>query len=61
MLYTAYHTALFVRCQGKLPKLESILIDEDTETTEKTPQTTEEMISMCRLITAAYGGSEVIN
>jgi len=43
--------------QKKLPSLESVLIKESSE--PKKPQSTEEMISICKMLNAAYGGKEI--
>ena len=54
LLFLAWHTALFER-QKKLPSLKSIYITEE----EREPQSTEEMIAMCRMFNAALGGKEI--
>jgi hypothetical protein len=51
----AWHIALFER-QKKLPALNTIL---QIEQKEKRKQTVEEMISVVKLLNAAYGGIEV--
>ena len=56
LVYQAWHIAMFER-QKKLPSLESVLIKESSE--PKKPQSTEEMISICKMLNAAYGGKEI--
>lgn len=54
LLSLAWHVALFER-QKKLPALNTILQDEQKEHHK---QTVEEMISVVKLLNAAYGGVE---
>jgi hypothetical protein len=55
LLSLAWHIALFER-QTKLPALNTILQDECKEHRK---QTVDEMISVVKLLNAAYGGVEV--
>jgi hypothetical protein len=57
MIYTAWHTALFTR-QPELPALKDVLLDEES-TGEPREMTDEQMFNMCRLLNAAFGGTEV--
>lgn len=55
LVFTAWHTAAFSRID-KLPSLES-MIQKDHKQSQ--PQTDDEMMAMCRLLNAAFGGVEV--
>ena len=54
LLYGAWHTAVLSRMK-EIPPLNRLL--QDTE--EKKPQTDNEMLAMCKLLNAAYGGEVV--
>ena len=56
LLYTAWHTAVLSRMKD-IPSLKSIL--QDTETKPKHEQTGDEMLAMCKLLNAAFGGEVV--
>ncbi len=49
LLYLAWHTEAFARMK-KLPSLKSLIKGE------KRQQTDEEMLAMCKMLNAAYGG-----
>ena len=48
----AWHTAALTRCD-KMPSLESLL------TKESVKQSSPDMMAICKLLNAAYGGEEV--
>ena len=52
----AWHSAAFERME-RMPKLNDLLIKEEAVIT--TPQSTETMIATCKMLNAAYGGSEI--
>lgn len=56
LMYAAWHAAILPR-QKEIPPLNSLLRNYDEE--PKREQTTEEMMAMCRLLNAVFGG-EVI-
>lgn len=56
LISLAWYTAVLSR-QEKLPELKSLLIDENTN--ESRQQTDEEMMAMCKILNAAYGGEVV--
>jgi len=60
LLYLAWHVAAFER-QKKLPPLSSVLADEDAtgEPGEGRVMSDEEMMAKCRILNAAFGGTEV--
>ena len=58
MLYLAWHIAVFERAQ-KLPDLKSILQDVNNEPQSRKEQTDEEIMEMCKLLNAAFGGKVV--
>lgn len=56
LLFLAWHTEVFAR-QKTLPALTSMM--ETDEPKEKHVQTDDEMLAMCRLLNAAFGGEVV--
>jgi len=56
ILSTAWHVAMFNR-QRNLPSLESIMQKEQVEVKE---QTADEMFIVCKMLNAAFGGTESI-
>lgn len=56
-IYLAWHIAMLER-QNPIPDLKDILIDEN-EPIERHEQTDDEKMAMCRMLNAAYGGTEV--
>lgn len=58
LIYTAWHSAAFRR-MDRLPALQSVLVNEDAEPEPAREQTTDEMIAVCKLLTAAFGGKVV--
>lgn len=56
LISLAWYTATLSR-KEKIPSLESILQNEDTN--ERRQQTDEEMMAMCKILNAAYGGEVV--
>jgi len=58
ILYGAWHTELFARYK-KLPDLDDILRDPSDKPKKKEPQTTETMMTMAKMLTAAFGGDVV--
>jgi len=58
LIYIAWHVAAFNR-QQRLPALQSVLASESAEPDQEREQTTEEMITVCKLLTAAFGGKVV--
>lgn len=58
LLYVAWHVAAFSR-QDRLPGLKSLMQSVDSTTSPHKEQTTDEMLSMCRLLNAAFGGEVV--
>ena len=57
LLYLAWHTELFARMKT-LPKLADLLHGDGSEPMRHAPQSTEQMIAMCRVLNAAFGGEE---
>ena len=57
LVFHAWHVAMFNR-QKRLPALDTVLTKEETNKPKKA-QTTEEMMSMCKMLNAAYGGKEI--
>ena len=53
MLYLAWHTALFAR-QPKLPALAEIFIKDEPQ--QPKAQTSDEIMEICKMWTAALGG-----
>jgi len=58
LVFTAWHVAMFER-QKRLPALDSVLMKE-TETHEHKKQTPDEMMAVCKMLNAAFGGEEII-
>jgi len=58
LLYLAWHTEAFAR-QKKLPSLDSLLQKNENESGQQRQQTDEEMMNMCKLLNAAFGGEVV--
>ena len=62
LLYLAWNTqnfhAMLLR-DRKLPDLKSVLIDEDEKPKEHHVQTTDEIMEVCKMWTAALGGDFV--
>lgn len=56
LIYLAWHIEAFHRERGRLPSLESLLIQEDVEPKQMTD---DQMMAMARVLNAAYGGVEV--
>ena len=56
LIYHAWHCEAFAR-QKTLPELKNIL--QKSESTHR-QQTEEEMIAICRMLNAAFGGDEVM-
>lgn len=54
IIYLAWHTEAFAR-QKTLPPLKSLLQDEKP----RHEQTDEEMMAMCKMLNAAFGGEVV--
>lgn len=58
LLYHAWHTEVFAR-QKQLPKLADIIQDDSEQVERKPKQSDEEMMAMCRMLNAAFGGEVV--
>jgi hypothetical protein len=56
MIFIAWHTAVLMRIK-EMPSLNS-LMQEEAE--NKKVQTDEEMMAMCKILNAAFGGETVI-
>lgn len=56
LIYLAWHTEIFAR-QKQLPELKSLLQGEDEKA--KHGQTDDEMMVMCKMLNAAFGGDTV--
>lgn len=56
LIFTAWHVEAFAR-QKKLPALKSLM--QETHEKPKREQTDDEMMAICRMLNAAFGGMEV--
>lgn len=56
LIYLAWHIEAFHRERGRLPSLESLLIQDEIEPKQMTD---DQMMAMARVLNAAYGGAEV--
>jgi len=54
----AWHTAAMTFKQ-EMPSLESLLILEEDETTPEPVQTVDNMLGVCKMLNAAYGGNVI--
>lgn len=58
LMFAAWHTAAIAR-QKTLPELDDLLIDPDKKPEPKKEQTDADMLNMCRMLNAMYGGEVV--
>jgi len=54
----AWHSAMFERME-RIPPLSELLITEN-ETIESHPQTMDNMLGVCKMLNAAYGGNVIM-
>lgn len=60
LMFAAWHCAAIAR-QKTLPDLDDLLIDPDKKPEPKKEQTDADMLNMCRMLNAMYGGEVVEN
>jgi len=58
LMFAAWHTAAIAR-QKTLPDLDDLLIDPDKKPEPKKEQTDADMLNMCKMLNAMYGGEVV--
>ena len=58
LIALAWNSECFARTK-KLPPLNDLLLKDEKEVVKEKPQTNDDMMTMCKLLNAAYGGKEV--